>query len=632
MPDICMQYPQVADGRRLLLDRLLELRDRILRQAPARLANHADDFPDGRFTHSAINLAHYLTLRRMDLRGIQDQLSALGLSSLGRGEAHILDNLTRVIEVLARIIDQEAPPTQPCSGTASAETGRTTLAHNALRIFGPAPVDRTVRIMVTLPGSVADDGVLLEKLLKEGMDCARINCAHDDRAHWERILAKLRHAETACGRRCQVVMDLAGQKIRTGPVATHRPPVHLKVGKDPQGNAILPARVLFYPDHTEAGTVIRATHSDCPIALPLPAMLHARLQHGDRFSFLDTRRKRRYLLLGERTGAGDIVAECAKGAYLDANTRLSWQRIGRDGRWRSHARFLLGNVPETAQNIRLHIDDHLLLTRNAAPGVPAQRDDQYRTLAPARIGCSHGEIIALLRPGQKVWLDDGRIGTVVETCTDEGALLRVTHAAATGTRLQADKGLNFPDLDLGLPPFTAKDLEDLDFIVAHADAVGFSFVQSAADIRKLQHELSRRDAAGFPIVAKIETRHAVVNLPDIILSGIGRNPFAIMIARGDLAVEIGNARLAEIQEEILWLCEAAHVPVVWATQVLETLAKKGIRSRPELTDAAMGVRAECVMLNKGAYIVDAVRVLASILIRMEAHQRKKHSRLRALHW
>ena len=105
----------------------------------------------------------------------------------------------------------------------------------------------------------------------------------------------------------------------------------------------------------------------------------------------------------------------------------------------------------------------------------------------------------------------------------------------------------------------------------------------------------------------------------------------VMIARGDLAVECGWERLAEAQEEILWICEAAHVPVIWATQVLESLAKSGVPSRAEITDAAMGERAECVMLNKGPHLVEAVRVLDNILRRMEAHQSKKSARLRRLH-
>ena len=96
-----------------------------------------------------------------------------------------------------------------------------------------------------------------------------------------------------------------------------------------------------------------------------------------------------------------------------------------------------------------------------------------------------------------------------------------------------------------------------------------------------------------------------------------------MIARGDLAIECGYERLAEVQEEILWICEAAHMPAIWATQVLETLAKSGLPSRAEVTDAAMGVRAECVMLNKGPYIVEALEMLDDILRRMEAPPEEK---------
>ena len=110
-----------------------------------------------------------------------------------------------------------------------------------------------------------------------------------------------------------------------------------------------------------------------------------------------------------------------------------------------------------------------------------------------------------------------------------------------------------------------------------------------------------------------------------------RSPRAgVMIARGDLAVECGFERLAELQEEILWFAEAAHLPVIWATQVLEHLAKEGVPSRAEITDAAMGERAECVMLNKGRHVVEAVHTLDNILKRMASHQMKKRSLLRRL--
>ena len=152
--------------------------------------------------------------------------------------------------------------------------------------------------------------------------------------------------------------------------------------------------------------------------------------------------------------------------------------------------------------------------------------------------------------------------------------------------------------------------------------MGLSFVHSprTSTSCRAARGAARRDLG---IVLKIETRRAFEMLPPLLLAAMRGPAVGVMIARGDLAVECGFERLAEVQEEILWLCEAAHVPVIWATQVLESLAKEGVPSRAEITDAAMGERAECVMLNKGPHIVEAVRVLDDILRRMEAHQRRR---------
>ncbi len=135
----------------------------------------------------------------------------------------------------------------------------------------------------------------------------------------------------------------------------------------------------------------------------------------------------------------------------------------------------------------------------------------------------------------------------------------------------------------------------------------------------------------MPLVLKIETPEAVRNLPRLIVQAAGTRPTAVMIARGDLAVELGHIRMAEIQEEILWLCEAARIPVVWATQVLDDLVKEGLPSRAETTDAAMAQRAECVMLNKGPHVVEAIRFLSDIIGKMSRHQSKKYALLGALH-
>lgn len=249
------------------------------------------------------------------------------------------------------------------------------------------------------------------------------------------------------------------------------------------------------------------------------------------------------------------------------------------------------------------------------------------------VECTLPEALHAARPGHRLFVDDGKLAAVVERVADWGLLARVTAAEDKGLRLKPEKGLNFPDSDLQVAALTDKDLADLDFVAAHADGIGFSFVQSAADVAMLQAALAERrpgDWQSLSLILKIETPRAVTNLPDILVQAAGRQPTAIMIARGDLAVEIGFARLAEMQEEILWIGEAAQLPVIWATQVLEHLIKKGTPSRGEMTDAAMAARAECVMLNKGPYLLDAIAEMDTLLGRMEENQHKKTPQLRRL--
>jgi pyruvate kinase len=266
-------------------------------------------------------------------------------------------------------------------------------------------------------------------------------------------------------------------------------------------------------------------------------------------------------------------------------------------------------------NKRLNEGDRLLLVRDKL--LP-------RSVMRFQAACSLPQVVDRLAVGAPVWVDDGHFGGVVEEVGPDGVVVAIQHAKPGGGKPKPDKGLNFPETDLALAALTAKDCVDLDFVAAHADMVGYSFVQQAADIERLQKELAARrpDWRSVGIVAKIETPRAVGNLPDIVVRAAGCQPFAVMIARGDLAVELGFERMAEIQEEILWLAEAGHVPVIWATQVLESL----VRAR----DAAMAARAECVMLNKGPYVARAAKVLDRLLSRMAEHKNKKTPRLRAL--
>ena len=250
------------------------------------------------------------------------------------------------------------------------------------------------------------------------------------------------------------------------------------------------------------------------------------------------------------------------------------------------------------------------------------------------IECSLAEALRTARRGHRILIDDGKLNTTVVRRKPWGVVVRVTaESDQKGYKLKPDKGVNFPDTDFSIPALTDDDRTALHFVSRHADAVQFSFVQSHEDVAELQEALVRErpeDWSRLGMVLKIETSRAVKNLPDMLVRAAGRQPTAIMIARGDLAAEIGFERLAEMQEEILWLGEAAHVPVIWATQVLESYLKTGVPTRGEMTDAAMAARAECVMLNKGPYLFAGIEHLDLLLGRMSGHISKKTPQLRPL--
>lgn len=239
-------------------------------------------------------------------------------------------------------------------------------------------------------------------------------------------------------------------------------------------------------------------------------------------------------------------------------------------------------------------------------------------------------IIPWLKPGDRVFIDDGLILGKVEEVKSNKASVRIERISSKKPFIKTEKGLNFPDSVLNIPSLTDFDKTCLSFACVYADTVGFSFVRKAEDIADLRKALSEIKQEIPPIILKIETHEAVVNLPQLLLEGMVAPDFGVMIARGDLAVEIGFERLVEIQEEISWLCEAAHVPVIWATQVLENLHKSGIASRAEITDAGRAAAAECIMINKGAHTLELLRALQSIAQRSSALRIKNRLSFRPL--
>ena len=578
---------------------LADLQRAMLRQERV----HAEDIAAVHASHrtDAVNLIHYLALRQTDVRSLQRKLGARGLSSLGRCEPHVLATVESVRAALSDSPQRGVPE------ALSFDEGRRALDCNTDTLFGPRPVGRVSRIMVTLPTEAASDYMLVRHLVASGMDIARINGAHDDPAIWEQMAANVRKASAEVGRPCRISMDLPGPKLRTGPLADGPLIRRFQPTRDLRGVPVVPAVVA-----------LEATSSASPgtaASLPVGASWLARRQVGDIIEMADTRGSPRELRVIDMA-AERLVAEVWDTTYVETGQTLKCQGD----------ETAVGPLTPVAQFHLLQVGDVLVLTRDLEPAVPWRHGEAGR----ARIGCTLGAVFEAARPGHKVILDDGRLIGVVDAVSPDEIVIKITDASPQGSRLRAEKGINLPETEIPVGSISDADLPLLQVAAAHADMVALSFLRHEGDVDDAHRYLRSLGADHLGLILKIETMAGFSRLPEILLHAMRTSRLGVMIARGDLAVEAGYERLAEMQEEILWLCEAAHVPVIWATEVLDRLARTGRPSRAEVTDAAMSQRAEAVMLNKGPHIDTAIGVLDDILRRMSGHQRKKAALLRPL--
>lgn len=568
------------------------------------------------FQDSAKNLVHYVAMRRVDIREIQEQLSYLGLSSLGRAEKNVMSSIQSVMNALRRISDGTNYDIEKGQRKFAKSTQR--LRKHIDDMLGFDADGRNVSIMVTLPDEAADEYQLVRDLLISGMNIARINCAHDDESTWLILVENVNRAKKETGRSCRILMDLAGPKLRTGDLQPSRGVLRIRAKRDSQGRVIAPRQVRFVPENTRwipKKFVIVPVSQECIDYTEI----------GDTVRFRDARGKKRKLEVVRKSDKG-LRLFCYRNTYIASESRIEVER-GDSG---ETAEFRVGKLPPLEEPLLLNEGDTLVLHRDAVPGEPAVFDGEGTIVKPAHIACRQPEVFRFISAGDPISLNDGKIQGSVRSASDEELVVEITHAKPSGSRLRADKGINFPKSDIELLGLTDTDKSNLEFVAQHADAVSLSFVRKPTDIIALQNELKKYPSRNLGIVVKIETVKAFKDLPRLLLTAMRHYPTAVMIARGDLAVECGWERLAEIQEEILWMCEAAQIPVIWATEVLDKETKKGRPSRAEITDAAMSQRADCVMLNKGPHILAAIHMLDDILRRMQDHQQKKTPKLRKL--
>jgi pyruvate kinase len=569
------------------------------------------------------NLLCYLALREYDLSNLQLRLADEGLSSLEMLESHALVSIEQVLKHfgIASINNNSL-----CR--INSQSGSLLLASRSDLLFGSRGKARRTHIMVTLDSSDIFQYELIEQLLENGLDVARINCAHNTKREWKLLIESIRRAEEqlvqhgrGIGHKCLILMDLGGPKIRTGPMELKVRPLKITVPKDIH---VRPVRFLEGLLDSEASQTEVSKSSSFVIAI---SKIHygrlGSLKVGQKLTFKDAWDERpRTITVLERISPTKVRIGLEHSTYLKEGIKLECQPNSVDND--SRCLFTVGPIKAHPIDIKVRAGDTLRLYRNARLGHSGSRSEGK----PAGISCTHPDVIDHVMIGHRVFIDDGKIEAIVRSSSEEYLELEIVSPKDAKAEIKSNKGINFPDSSIRMPALTPEDTRNLDFVVKYADMVGLSFVHRPEDIYDLHRELSKLNHAHLGIVAKIETADSIHNLAKILIAGLALPKFAILIARGDLAVEVGFENLAFVQEDILCLCEAAHIPVILATQILESLAESGLRSRPEIIDAIMGQRAECVMLNNGTHILEAVKTLAGLLSAEERHQIKKRQLFR----
>ena len=246
------------------------------------------------------------------------------------------------------------------------------------------------------------------------------------------------------------------------------------------------------------------------------------------------------------------------------------------------------------------------------PGQTFTLDGKDEPGTASRVKLPHPEIFAAIEPGHRLLIDDGRLQLRAEKCDGRSIVCSVV----SGTKISDRKGVSLPDTTLGVGALTAKDRNDLDAVLATGDVdwVALSFIQRPEDLAEVRKVA--RNKVG--LMAKIEKPQALERIDEIIeLSD------ALMVARGDLGVELPIESVPGIQKQLIRACRRAGKPVVVATQMLESMISAPVPTRAEVSDVATAVfeGADAVMLSAelaaGDYPVEAVSMMASIARKVE---------------
>ena len=556
---------------------------------------------------SYLNMQDFLTLKKNDLRSLQVELTMQGLSSLSRSHMHLLYTIEHEMELLGYMLGRKESVKHAALSPLD--------AHQRIEERGAFIKcnNKKNAVMLTLPSNATEDTDFIKVLHEKSITAVRINTAHDSPEIWKKMAQMVQEINQQYREQCplKIYVDLAGPKIRTGEIKKGIKPFRICT-KDMKTFTLVPA--------TENNTHLideEGEHRSAVIAVD--DAFYKDLEHADMIEIDDHDRKTRIYKI-DHWNLERCTVKCGKKVEISSQTEIKIQQDKRHYRVTTPTNFK--TVPD---EIRVFEGDMIVLSGKAEWGHLVE-NAPFKAIVSIKMD---KQLFGYLKEQDRVYIDDGKIKLIVVEQREDELLCRVVRANVNGTVIKEEKGINFPDSSLDIPAITEEDRQNLQHIVGFSDIIGISFAQTQNDVQTLKELLD--DHTHIAIVTKIETNQGVHNLPHILSALSTWHNSAVMVARGDLAIEVGFENLAAVQGEIFDLCEAAHTPVIYATQILENLMKKNLPSRAEIIDASISQRADCVMLNKGPFAKRTIEVLEKIIASMQPNFYKSQPLLSPTH-
>lgn len=279
--------------------------------------------------------------------------------------------------------------------------------------------------------------------------------------------------------------------------------------------------------------------------------------------------------------------------------------------------------------INIKSGDHIILSTQTLQANACKYGNNRELITPAILPVTNVNLNEVTNVGDRIILSKGHVKGIILSKSDHEIKVLIKQTHKPKSKIYANSPITVPDSNMAYKAFDF-DPNLVESIIDKVDIIGIAGLQSHKDVSSFLDNSDILNLNKLGLIIHIDSNKAWLDLPMILIEALRHQKVGVMIDREQIGMDVGADRAVEVKDQILWLCESAHIPVIWSTNVLDNLIQSGISKPAEITDAAKAARTECVMLQDGPHVVEAVKLISTILLKMEQHSFKKKNLMRTL--